>query len=530
MSHNLEQLTAQAVKGQLSRRDFMQRASALGIALPLASSLFSQSTMAADMPKKGGTLILGLAGGATTDSLDPALALAQVAGIILRAWGNTLVQTSPIDSSAQPELAESWEAEPGAKVWIFKLRQGVKFHNGEELTSNDAVQTLRRHAGEETKSAALGVLRNIESVTEVDKYSFKITLKSGNADLPFLLTDYHLVVQPNGGMDNPTAAMGTGPYVLESNEAGVRFVGKKFADHWDAESGHADTVEIRVLNDQTARMAALRSGQIHIANLLDPKTAKLMDKMPNVSVQNTSGRGHYLFLMHADTAPFDNLDFRLAMKFAIDRKEMVKRILHGYGTVGNDIPINGAYGLFDKDIEQREYDPVKAAEHYKKSGHTGPVVLEVADVAFPGAVDAALLYQQQAKKAGINIQINRVPSDGYWSNVWNKKPFCASYTTGRATQDLHYSVFYSSEADWNDTKWKRPKFDELLTQAQTELDQAKRQALYRQMSEMVRDDGGAIIPMFNDFIDGTTTKVKGFIQDPAGELSNSKALSRCWIA
>ena len=82
MSHNLEQLTAQAVKGQLSRRDFMQRASALGVALPLASSLFSQSTMAADMPKKGGTLILGLAGGATTDSLDPALALAQVAGPI----------------------------------------------------------------------------------------------------------------------------------------------------------------------------------------------------------------------------------------------------------------------------------------------------------------------------------------------------------------------------------------------------------------------------------------------------------------
>ena len=529
MSQNLEQLTEQAVKGKLSRRDFMQRASALGVALPLASTMFSQSAMA-DTPKKGGTMVLGLAGGATTDSLDPALALAQVAGLILSAWGNTLVGTSPEDGSAVPELAESWEAQPGAKVWTFTLRKGVQFHNGKEMVADDVVKTLQRHSGEETKSAALGIMRGIESIKADGTHKVIIELKSGNADLPYLLTDYHLVIQPNGGMDNPTAAIGTGPYTLESNEAGVRFVGKKFANHFDPNAGHVDTVEIRVLNDQTARMAALRSGQIHVANLLDPKTAKLMGRLPNITIQNTSGKGHYLFPMHCDKKPFDNLDLRLAMKYSIDRKEMVERILHGYGSVGNDIPINGAYGLFSDDIEQRAYDPDKAAFHFKKSGHTGPVTLDVSDVAFPGAVDASLLYQQQAKKAGINLQVNRLPSDGYWSNVWNKKPFCASYTGGRATQDLHYSVFYSSTADWNDTKWKRPKFDSLLTEAQVELDQVKRKALYREMAIMMRDDGGAIIPMFNDYIDGTTSSLKGYVKDPAGQLSNNKVISRCWIA
>ena len=529
MSQVLDHLKAQVMQGKLQRRDFMRNAIAMGIALPLAGSIFSQSVLAAT-PNKGGRMILGMAGGATTDSLDPALALAQVAGIILKAWGNTLIAVSPTDGSAQPELAVSWESQPGAKIWTFNLRQGVLFHNGQELTAEDVVKTLQRHSGEDTKSAALGIMRGIDNIKADGKYKVIIELKSGNADLPFLMTDYHLVIQPNGGLDNPTAAIGTGPYQMESNEPGVRFVGKKNSNYFDSSKGHVDYVEVRVLNDQTARMSALRSGQIHAANLLDPKTAKLMDRLPNVSVQNTSGKAHYLFPMHCDKTPFDNNHLRLAMKYAINRQEMVERILHGYGSVGNDIPINAAYSLFSDDIEQRSYDPDKAAFHYKKSGDSGAIQLDVSDVAFPGAVDASLLFQQQAKKAGININVNRLPSDGYWSNVWNKKPFCASYTGGRATQDQQYSVFYSSAADWNDTKWRRPNFDSLLTQAQVELDQAKRKALYREMAIMMRDDGGAIIPMFNDYVDGITSSLKGYTKDPAGSLSNLNILTQCWLA
>ena len=232
MSQVLDKFKAQVVQGKLSRRELMRSAAALGLALPIAGSLLSQSAMAST-PNKGGRMILGLAGGATTDSLDPALALAQVAFIILKAWGNTLVAVSPTDGSAQPELAESWEAQPGAKIWTFQLRKGVAFHNGQEMTSNDVVKTLQRHSGEDTKSAALGIMRGIESIKADGKYKVIIELKSGNADLPYLLTDYHLVIQPNGGLDNPTAAIRTGPYEMEYNEPGVRFVGKKFKDHFN---------------------------------------------------------------------------------------------------------------------------------------------------------------------------------------------------------------------------------------------------------------------------------------------------------
>jgi peptide/nickel transport system substrate-binding protein len=209
---------------------------------------------------------------------------------------------------------------------------------------------------------------------------------------------------------------------------------------------------------------------------------------------------------------------------------MVDKILRGYGSVGNDMPINGAYPLFDDTIPQREYDADKAAEYYAKSGHDGsPIELLVADVAFPGAVAAAELFQESARKAGIPLEIKRVPNDGYWSEVWNAKPFCASYWGGRTVQDQMYTTAYLSTADWNDTRFKHPEFDEMLFAARGELDPAKKKEIYSKMGRMVRDEGGIILPMFNNVIDAVSDKVGGFVPNPNGELMANFAGSRCWL-
>jgi peptide/nickel transport system substrate-binding protein len=235
--------------------------------------------------------------------------------------------------------------------------------------------------------------------------------------------------------------------------------------------------------------------------------------------------------MHADTAPFDNNELRMALKHAINRTDMVDKILRGYGSIGNDMPINAAYPLFDDTIPQREYDAAKAAEHYKKSGHDGsPIILRVADGAFPGAVDAAALFQESARAAGIPLEIKREPNDGYWSEVWNKQPFCASYWGGRPVQDQMYSTAYLSTADWNDTRFKNPEFDALLNQAKGELDNEKRKAIYSQMGYMVRDTGGLICPMFNDFVDAVSDKIAGYEGDPNAELMNGFAAMRTHFA
>lgn len=527
MSKELEFLSKRVAENKLSRRDFMGRASALGVSTAAASTMLSTAAMAAG-PNKGGTIKLGMNGGAGTDSLDPGLVASQTPRAALGNWGDTLVNVSPT-GEIDMRLAESIDSSADAKTWHFNIRQGVEFHNGKSLTAEDAMKTIERHSNEESKSGALGIVKGIESMS-VNGNTLTLNLDTPNADLPYLMADYHLAIQPNGGMDDPTAGIGTGPYQIESNEPGVRHTFTKFANYWDDSVGHADSVEILVINDNTARMSALQSGQVHMVNSVDPKIANLLDRAPNITVQNVSGRGHYVFIMHTDTPPFDNKELRLALKYAINRQEMVDKILRGYGGVGNDIPINAAYPLFDDSMEQREYDPVKAAEHYKNSGHDGtPIILRVAETAFPGAVDAAQLFQQSAAAAGIPLEIKREPNDGYWSEVWNKQPFCASYWTGRPVQDQMYSTAYLSTADWNDTRFNNAEFDSLLQAAKAELDAAKRKEMYGKMARILHEEGGLIAPMFNDFIDGVSNDIGGYMPDPNAELMAGLAGSRCWL-
>ena len=512
----------------ISRRDFMSRAAALGVGAVSASALLGEAARA-QTPVKGGTLKLGLGGGESTNSLDPAAALSQVPFHTTRAFGEPLLDTNA-DGSFDWRLAESVESSADATTWAFKIRQGVEFHDGKTLTAEDVLATMQRHSNEESQSGALGVMRGIAEM-KADGDMFIVTTATPTADLPYLMSTYQLVIQPNGGLDNPAAGIGTGAYRVVSEEPGVRYVFEKFANYWDASRGHVDQVEMLVINDATARTAALQSGQVHIINKVEPKIAQLLSRAPGVQVKNVAGRGHYVFLMHCDTAPFDNYDLRMALKLAINREEMVEKILLGYGTVGNDIPINAAYPLFDDTIPQRTYDPEKAAEHYKKSGHDGsPIVLQVSDVAFPGALDAAQLYQQSAAAAGIPLEIKREPGDGYWSEVWNKQPFCASYWGGRPVQDQMYSTAYLSSADWNDTRFFNEKFDGLLNQAKGELDQDKRKALYSEMAMILRDEGGLICPMFNDFVEGIRDEVQGWETNNVWEVMNGLAPHKCWLA
>jgi peptide/nickel transport system substrate-binding protein len=526
MSNELDFLSKRVVAGKLSRRDFLGRAAALGVTATFANSLLS-SAAKAQSPVKGGILKAGLQGGETTNSLDPATFLSQVPFNFGKAWGEYLVALAP--GGYENRLAEEVGASDDAKVWTFKIRQGVEFHNGKTVTAEDVVATLERHGSEDSKSGALGVMRGIESM-KASGNEVIITLKEANADLPFLMADYHLIIQPGGGKDNPAAGISAGAYKVVVDEPGVRHVGERFANFWQADSrAHADQVEVVVINDATARIAALQGGQVHMINRVEPKVVDLVKRVPSLQIKAISGPGHYVFIMHCNTAPFDNVDLRMALKLAMDRQEMVDKILMGYGTVGNDFPINASYPLFSDDIEQRVFDPEKAAFHYKKSGHSGSVLLRTSDVAFPGAVDAAQLYQQSCAKAGITIEVKREPGDGYWSEVWNKQPFSTSYWGGRPVQDQMYSTAYLSTADWNDTRFFNEKFDKMVLAARSELDTDKRKAIYRDIAVILRDEGGLILPMFNQYIDAISDKVGGYGDGVNHELMDGYALVKCWL-
>ena len=522
--------TEKLAKGGISRRQFVTSMVAAGVVLPTAMSMAGNALAAT--PNKGGTFRIGLGHGSTTDSLDPATyenGMMTATGYV---HGNNLTEVNN-KGELIGELAESFDTDD-AKTWVFKLRKGVEFHNGKTMDADDVIASINHHRGEDTKSAAKGVLSPIKDVRK-DGDDVVFELDGPNAGLPYLLSDYHVLILPaKDGKIDPTAGVGTGPYVIEKFEPGVRTSAKRNPNYFKEGAAHFDGIELLSLIDTTARQNALMNGEVDSIDRVDPKTVALLARNPNVEILEITGTLHYTFPMRLDSEPFGNRDLRNALKLSIKRQEMVDKILLGHGALGNDHPISTANAFHAANLPQREFDPEKAAELYKKSGHSGPIVLRTSEAAFSGAVDAAQLIAASAKEAGITVEVKREPKDGYWSNIWNKEPWCACYWGGRPTEDWMFVSAYTNDIKWNDTAWRgtedSKKFNELVVQARGELDEAKRRGMYEECQRLIHDDGGAIVPMFANYIHGNSKKVK-HDENVAANWSHDgyKAVERWWF-
>jgi peptide/nickel transport system substrate-binding protein len=279
-------------------------------------------------------------------------------------------------------------------------------------------------------------------------------------------------------------------------------------------------------------MNAMVTEEVDAIDRVEIKALPLFQRNKNVVVEEVTGTQHYTMPMFTDVAPFNDNNVRLALKYAINRNSIVQTILGGHGQPGNDSPITPANRYFAADIPIREYDPDKSKFHLKQAGMSSlKVDLSAADAAFPGAVDTALLFREHAAKAGIEINVVRVPEDGYWTNVWTKKPFVMCFWAGRPTEDWMFSQVYSQDAPWNDTHWKNERFNKLLIEARSELDTNKRRELYHEMQLLVRDEGGVIIPVYANYVTARSTKVAhGPTVGSNFELDGWKCVDRWWMA
>ena len=513
--------------GCLSRRDFLTRVSALGMVA--TSGLLSVMPARADTPKKGGRLRLGVAGGSTSDSLDPATITDTMAtNLSFGQLRNNLVEVNA-KSEPIPELAESWDVSADAVTWTFKLRKGVEFHNGKTLDAEDVIASLNHHRGEDSTSAAKSLLESVKAIRADGKHTVVFELTAGNADFPFITSDYHLTIQPAGA--DFSKGVGTGGYILQDFEPGVRAYTKRNPNYWKEGRAHFDEVETTGIADVNARTNALQTGEIDAMNRCELKTVHLLQRVKGIQILQTNGTKHYSIPMLTDVAPFDNNDIRLALKYAIDRKALLNTILRGYGTLGNDHPIGRSQRFFAADLPQREYDPDKAKFHLKQAGLDQlSVKLSASEAAFVGAVDSAVLYKEQAAKAGIEIDIIREPKDGYWDNVWMKKPFSMCFWSGRPTSDWMFTTAYAEGAAWNDTHFKHEQFNQLLIAARAELDEAKRRQMYAEMQQIVSDEGGVVIPMFAADVFAAKDTLRHGELASNWELDGNKCAERWWWA
>jgi peptide/nickel transport system substrate-binding protein len=383
--------------------------------------------------------------------------------------------------------------------------------------------------GPDSKSGAKGQLSGITEITKLDKHQIKVTLAGGNADLPFNLSDYHLHIVPDNFSDW-SRLVGTGAFILETYDPGVRAMVKRNPNYWKPGRGHFDAVETIVINDATARNDSLLNNSVDAINRVERKTVELLARVPDIKIMRSSGDQHYLALMDASSAEFKDNNVRLAMKYAIDREQALRFILRGYGKLGNDHPVAAANRFFNTELPQRQYDADKARYHLKQAGLSSlRIDLHTSPAAFADASDAAVLFQSSAAKAGIVITVVPEPADSYWSRIWRKVPFCMSNWGGRPTADGMFSIAYKCDATWNDTHWCRADFDSLLLQARAELDVDKRKALYWEMQKIANEDGGSVIPLFGDFLDAVHGRVKGFTPSAAQHFSGFRLDERAWF-
>jgi peptide/nickel transport system substrate-binding protein len=527
----IDDLQALLGKGEISRRDFLKKIAALGLTASIATMLPVEKLMAAT-PKRGGIFRIGVSDASTSDTLNPELNVGTgMLTTITFAMHNYLAETGP-GGELIPQLATSWESSPDAKVWTFHLRRGVEFQNGKTVTASDVVASINIHRGEKTKSSAKPLLKEIDDVIKDGEDKVIVRLKSGNADMPYLFSDFRLAVLPakDEGV-NWQSNIGAGAYILKEFEPGVRAYLERNPNYWRTDRAFFDQVKITAIVDPSARTTAIVTGAVDAIDKIDFKIADMLKKKKNIVVEETTGGLHYTFPMMTDVAPFSDNNVRTAIKLAVDREALLKTFLRGHGIVGNDHPISPNYRFHNIELPQRTYDPEKAKYYLKKAGmSTLSVDLSAADAAFTGAVDAATLYKEYAAKADINIKVIREPNDGYWSNVWLKKPWVACFWGGTATEDICFSQAYAAEASWNDTHWKDPRFNKLLVEARAELNMDKRREMYGEMQRILSDEGGLVLPLFPNNIFATSDKIVHGKLEERWPMDGRRACERWWFA
>lgn len=524
---SIKKLTQDLQTGRISRREFVKTAALVGLATTLPGI-----TSCGKSSEKGGKLTVGLLHGSTTDSLDPGTYLDTCMQSASFARNNYLTEIDN-HNNLIGELAESWDVTPDAKRWTFHIRQGVEFHNGKTLTTRDVIDSINHHRGAKSTSAAKQVVASIVEI-KANGNDVIITLQEGNADFPFALSDYHLpILSSQNGQIDWASGVGTGAYMLTAFDPGVRYRCVRNPNYWKPNRAHFDEVEVLTIADVTARTNALTTGKIDFMDNCDIKTLHLLERNKDIRIEETQGTGHYTIPMRTNLKPFDNNNVRLALKYALDREAILSTILRGHGYVGNDHPIGKGQRYFADDLPQKSYDPDKAKFYLKKAGLSSlKVDMKASDAAFGGAVDAAVLYKEHAAPIGIDINVVRVPKDGYWENVWNTDNcnWCMCYWAGRPAEDLMFTAAYAETAPWNDTKWQHQKFNQLLVAARSELDEAKRREMYGEMQRLVSDEGGVVVPVFNNYIHAVSTKI-GHEKEMASNLANDglRFAERWWF-
>jgi peptide/nickel transport system substrate-binding protein len=517
-------------QGHLTRADLLRRAAAGG-AVILGSGALGESAMAgikavdAATPKRGGTFRIGVSGGSAKDFIDGQNIVTRPdQARIVTGW-ETLVGFDSKFKLAFNGLADSIEHNKKGDVWTIRVHSGIEFHNGKTLGAADVIYSLQRLINPKLGLFGGAALKSLDPtrMKKLDKRTVRLTLKQPDGTILDALGQYIAGVVPVGYSPKAVGAakpnIGTGPYKLQSFTPGQQSTHVRNPNYWRSGQPYFDKVIIIDFPDDTARVNALLGGQVDAITDVPPAQVAVVNNHSGTHVLESPSAAWTPICMRVDAAPFDDVRVRQAMRLIANRPQMVQQALSGHGHIGNDL-----YAPFDEafasDLPQRVQDIAKAKSLLKAAGHDGLTVDLQSTNGALGMNEGAQVFAQQAKAAGVTINVKILDSGAFYGDQYLKWPMSTDFWGSRnylsqvAAGSLPTSPY--NETHWPDSKDN--SFLSLYNQALKTVDRAKQKTILHEMQKMEYDNGGYILWGFSTLLDGYGTKVKGLKTGDKGVL------------
>ena len=508
-------MTSKILQPELTRRqlnlNLLKASASIGL-LSLGGKAF-----AADTPKRGGKISVAFVGSPV--KLDPHVAAGAEEWALLRSVYDSLVYADP-KLSAQPELAERWEASPGSDEWTFFLRKGVKFHHGRELDADDVVFSFKRILDPNTASPARSAFGMVKSIDKLDDHTVRFTLNSPFAEFPLLCGgSFQAKIAPRDVPDLNKTPCGTGPFKLTEFVPGDHVTLSRFDGYWRNGEPWLDEVRVLFLPEEATQVSGIMSGSLDMAWWPSAEMLPVYKASPDVRISVAQSYGYQPIVMRVDHPPFDKPEVRKAFRLICDRSRLKQVVLGDLDVpVSNDHPIPPF-----SDMYMQQTPPGQDIETAKKlladAGYKDGLEIELMSwTGRGGLVQSALAYQDMAKEAGVQIRVNTVPSDIFLSKYWLKHPFVVTNWNGRSTLYEMLALAYLSNAKWNESGWKSPEMDELIGGVQREQDETKRKKIFADIQTLFIDHGPTIVAYHRPSVMAYRKHIQGFVPHPTGWL------------
>lgn len=521
---------------RFSRRDFMQIAGSGALALSSAvalgacgssSSPGTSTSTPSSKPKRGGTLRAALIGGTSTDTLDANAPVETLDLCRISQLYNTMVALDA-NAKVQNVLVEEFTPNSDATVWTMRLRSDVTFHNGKPMTADDLIFTLQRIADPKNPKPGASTIApcDVTNIKKLDKLTVSLPCKRSYATFVESLAGYFLYfnIVPVGY--DPKHPVGTGPFKYKSFVPGVSSTFVRNENYFQAPYPYFDEVIINNFSDETSQVNALLSGSADVVNALSATSISPIRQSGSAKTLISKGGGITPFTMRVDVAPFSDVRVRQALRLVIDRPQMLAVVFDGYGLLGNDI--SSIYDPeYDRAIPQRVQDIDMAKSLLKAAGQEGLTVeLVTANIA-QGTVSAATVMAQQAKAAGITINLRTITSTELYGKEYLSWPFA---------QDFWYYTPYLPQvvqaflptSPYNECHFNDPAYTALYSEATATLDSAKRADIAHEMQMIDFTHGGWIVPYYPPIIDGFANDIQGVVPSLYGESLGNFGFDKMW--